>query len=156
MIFFCWGFRYAYDVVGAVFFGKQFGFLEDRHDYGNYIRSVHQAMPILSVVAQAPSYVRPLLLLGAVAVPRLFKAVMAVDQIKKNAIKSASAASANSTAHISSKHDVLSQLLTMVREHAKEAEKEETKEKLLLTRKEVNSEMFTGMYVNHNISNQKK
>lgn len=139
------GFRYAYDVVGTVFFGKQFGFLENSHDYGNYIRSVHQAMPVLSVVAQAPSYVRPVLLLLALLVPRLFRAVMAVEQIKRNAMKSADAALENSAAHIADKHDVLSQLLMIVREHVEEGANRGKEGKLVLTKNEVNSEMFTGM-----------
>ena len=43
-------FRYAFDIIGAVFFGKQFGFMEDRHDHGKYIESVHLAStyPVLT------------------------------------------------------------------------------------------------------------
>lgn len=144
--------RYAYDVVGAVFFGKQFGFLRDGHDYGSYIRSVHQAMPIMSVVAQAPAYVRPVLLVGAMAVPRLFRAVMAVDRIKKNAIVEADEALGDSVASIEERSDVLAQLVAMVREHEKEVggDKGKGREgKMVLTKSEVNSEMFTGMYVDY-------
>lgn len=35
--------RYAFDIIGAVFFGKQFGFMQNRHDHGKYIESVHLA-----------------------------------------------------------------------------------------------------------------
>lgn len=38
-----WLEMYAFDIIGAVFFGKQFGFLENRHDHGKYIESVHLA-----------------------------------------------------------------------------------------------------------------
>jgi hypothetical protein len=76
---------YAYDNTGVVFFGKRFGFMKDRINYGNYVESVHPAMPFFHVLASAPTYARRFLMGGATCIPKLLKAVLAVDGVKKTA-----------------------------------------------------------------------
>lgn len=128
--------RYAYDNIGAVFFGEQFGFLEHSHDHGNYIRAVHLAMPFLSVVTMAPVYLRPFILAGATAIPKLLKAVIAVDGIRRTAVRETKTGMARSAEATSKRYDVLSQLVAIVQEKG---------EKVNFTQKEVTSEMWTGV-----------
>jgi hypothetical protein len=129
-------YRYTFDVIGAVFFGKQFGFLEDSHDYGKYIESVHLAMPFLSVVAMAPHYCRPILMATAVTIPSLLKAVIAVNGIRTISITNTKQQMKNSEDTTSKRRDILAQLLTVVHEKG---------EKVDLSHNDVTAEMWSGM-----------
>ncbi|KAF2801150.1 cytochrome P450 [Melanomma pulvis-pyrius CBS 109.77] len=131
-----WLEMYAFDVIGAVFFGKQFGFLENSHDYGSYIQSVHRAMPFLSVVAMTPHYFRPILMACAVTVPKLLRAVIAVGGIRKIAIQNTNQQMLNTETTTSKRHDILAQLLTIVHEKG---------EKVNLTHNDATAEMWTGI-----------
>jgi hypothetical protein len=111
-----WLEMYAWDNIGVVFFGKQFGFMRDRIDYGNYIESVHQAMPFLNLLASAPGYVRPFLMGGAACVPKLLRAVLAVNNVKKTAEREAYEAQARSEADNAKRVDIDSVLLGVMRE----------------------------------------
>ena len=133
-------FRYTFDNIGAVFFGEAFGFLENSHDHGNYIHAVHLAMPFLSIVTMAPSYLRPFLLIGATTIPKLLKAVLAVDGIRVTAVEETAKGKARSEDATSKRHDILSQLLAIVQEKG---------DKVNFTHNEVTSEMWTGVYVYH-------
>jgi hypothetical protein len=124
--------RYAYDNIGVVFFGKQFGFMQHRVDFGNYIHAVHQAMPLLSVVSHALRYIRPLLLVGAAFVPRLLRAILSVQGIRRTAVRETKRSMAKGDK--TEKFDVLSQLLTIVKSG-----------KAGLSQREVESEMWTGI-----------
>lgn len=129
-----WLEMYAYDNIGSAFFGKPFGFLERSIDYGNYIAAVHKAMPFLSVVSMAPSYARSILMALAVAVPSLLRAVLAVDDIRKTAVRETEEAMARSLdlQH----HDILSRLLKIV---------EDTGVKTGITHHEVTGEMWVAV-----------
>ncbi len=50
--------RYTFDVVGELFFGRQFGFMRDEHDYGQYIKSLDTLLPGIALSAVLPSYIR--------------------------------------------------------------------------------------------------
>ena len=65
--------RFSFDGVGSVFFGEPFRFIQDSVDHGGYIDAVHTAMPLNSVVAMAPSWLRPTLLCCGIAIPKVFK-----------------------------------------------------------------------------------
>ncbi|KAI4910824.1 Cytochrome P450 monooxygenase acrts1 [Alternaria incomplexa] len=113
-----WLEMFSFDSVGAVFFGQPFGFLETSLDYGNYIAAVHTAMPMSSVIAMAPLWCRGYLLQMGVMIPKVFKAIMAVDGIGQTAVRETGVAQekrAEANAHCT---DVLSQLLGIMREKA--------------------------------------
>ncbi|KAI1300897.1 cytochrome P450 oxidoreductase [Xylaria venustula] len=76
-----WFQMYAFDVVGELYFGRMFGFMEKSHDHGNWIESLDLLMPFLCMTAVAPSYMRPLILSSALAIPGSLKALKAVDTI---------------------------------------------------------------------------
>lgn len=119
-----------------MFFGDQFGFLENSCDHGNYIRSIHLAMPFLSVVSNAPVYVRPLLMVGAAAIPKLLKAVLAVDGILKTAIRETKKGMERSAEATSKRYDIISQLLYIAQENGRKAN---------FTHHEVTIEMWTAV-----------
>lgn len=124
----------AYDNIGSVFFGKPFGFLESSTDYRNYISAVHKAMPFLSVVSMAPSYARSVIMVLAAAVPSLLRAVLAVDDIRKTAVRETEETMGRNSGL--QRHDILSRLLKIV---------EGTDVKAGITYHEVTSEMWVAV-----------
>lgn len=73
--------RYAFDVVGELYLGEMFGFLEKNHDHGGWIHSLDLLMPFLCLCAVAPASARPLILASSLFVPGSFKALKAVENI---------------------------------------------------------------------------
>lgn len=73
--------RYAFDVVGELFFGKMFGFMANREDHKSWIACTDTFMPVLCIVAVAPSYARSLIMMSSVLNPVVRKALAAIGQI---------------------------------------------------------------------------
>ena len=78
-------FRYAFDVIGQLFFSRMFGFMRDRKDFGNYIQSLDLLLPIINAACVLPSYVRPVFLIMGAVIPRVFKALICLRNIEKAA-----------------------------------------------------------------------
>lgn len=76
-----WLQMYAFDVIGELYFGKAFGFLEHNHDHGGWMHSMHMLVPFLCMCAAAPAYVRPLILASSLVVPGSLKALKAIENI---------------------------------------------------------------------------
>ncbi|OAG25518.1 cytochrome P450 [Alternaria alternata] len=111
-----WPEMFSFDGVGAVFFGSPFGFLETSSDYGNYIAAVHTAMPLNSVVAMAPLWIRRYLLQVGVMIPKVLKAIIATDGIRQTAVRKTGVAQERTSNANANRTDVLSQLLSIMRE----------------------------------------
>ncbi|KAH6213187.1 hypothetical protein HBI40_217160 [Parastagonospora nodorum] len=111
-----WLEMYCYDNIGVVFFGQQFGFLKDSIDYGGYIAAVHKSMPFLHILASSPAYIRPFLMIGAVAIPSMLKAVTAVDGVRQTAERETYGAQARTEEATAKRVDMTSQMLGIVRE----------------------------------------
>jgi phage protein D len=97
---------------------------------------VHTAMPLNSVVAMAPSWLRPTLLYCGIAIPRVFKAIMAADGIRKTAVRETEIAQARAKRLTSKRTDILSQILSI-----KNAKPDK------LTINDVHVEMWGAVYV---------
>ncbi|KAF2819337.1 cytochrome P450 [Ophiobolus disseminans] len=111
-----WLEMFAYDNIGVVFFGHQFGFLQDSVDYGGYIQAVHKSLPFLGILAMSPAYARPFLMLSAITVPSLLKAVIAVSGVKRLAERETYEAQARAEEARAKRVDMTSQLLGIMRE----------------------------------------
>lgn len=72
---------YAFDVIGELYLGEMFGFLQKNHDHGGWIHSLDLLMPFLCLCAVAPASARPLILASSLFVPGSFKALKAVENI---------------------------------------------------------------------------
>jgi hypothetical protein len=70
-------------------------------------------MPQNSVVAMAPFWLRPALLYCGIAIPRIFKAIMAADGIRKIAVRETEIAQARAKHLTSKRTDILSQILSI-------------------------------------------
>ncbi|KAF5008659.1 hypothetical protein FDECE_5071 [Fusarium decemcellulare] len=56
--------------------------MKDRHDYGNYIRSLDTLLPVLTAASVMPTYLRTPFFLGGAVVPGIFKALKSVKAIE--------------------------------------------------------------------------
>ncbi|KAK5044698.1 hypothetical protein LTR84_010590 [Exophiala bonariae] len=105
-----WLQMYAFDVIGELYFGKMFGFMEQRTDYESYIASLDMLVPLITLAAVAPSYTRPLILVSSIISPAIRKAMKAIDHIATAARSCVATRSMQLAAGESVRRDLLSQL----------------------------------------------
>jgi hypothetical protein len=74
--------RYAFDVIGQLFFSRMFGFLAQAADVRGYIAALDTLMPIVTAAANMPSYLRPFFLMGGAVLPHIRKAMTSVKTIE--------------------------------------------------------------------------
>ncbi|KAL2396868.1 Cytochrome P450 monooxygenase gsfF [Exophiala dermatitidis] len=112
-----WVQMYAFDVIGELYFGRMFGFMETRSDHESWIHSLDLLLPFLCMTAVVPTYVRPLILASSIAVPGSLKAVKAIDTIATAARKCAAKRfSEGKEAKSKDRTDILEQLYTIHQE----------------------------------------
>ena len=75
--------RYAFDVIGQLFFSRMFGFMKNAHDYGGYIHSLDLLIPFIAVACASPAYLRPIVLISGALIPRVSKALKALKHIEE-------------------------------------------------------------------------
>ena len=73
--------RYAFDVVGELFFGAQFGFMENSHDHEGYIAACDALLPVLTAAGMSSPVVRNIILGSSLFSSAARKALKAVDHI---------------------------------------------------------------------------
>lgn len=108
--------RYAFDVIGEIFFGSMFGFLEKSEDHGAFIASLDALMPVLCIAAVAPTYLRPMVMGSAIVIPAAFRAIKAIDGIRKASVTAAGKRKEDLEKGVSDRQDMLRQLFDIVRE----------------------------------------
>lgn len=72
-------------MIGELYLGEMFGFLQNNHEHGGWIGSLDLLMPFLCLCAVAPASARPLILASYLFVPGSFKALKAVEHIGMSA-----------------------------------------------------------------------
>ena len=84
-------YRYAFDVLGELFYGKMFGFMSERADVGNYIKAINSLLPALSIGGTVPSYLTKLFLLSTILFSPSFRgalgAIKHLESASKYAVK---------------------------------------------------------------------
>lgn len=76
-----WLQMYAFDVIGELYFGNMFGFLEQSHDRCRWIQSLDLLQPFMCTSAVAPRLFQPLLLASSSFVPAAREAMKAFEEI---------------------------------------------------------------------------
>lgn len=76
-----WSRFFAYDTVGELFFSKMFGFLRSRHDHLGFMASADYLIPVMTLSALLPTYIRPVFMLTGMLFPSLRKAVAALGTL---------------------------------------------------------------------------
>lgn len=77
-----WWCRYAFDVIGELFFSRKFGFMENAHDHEGYIHALDLLVPFIAVACAMPAYMRPLFLASGAMLPPVFNALGALRHIE--------------------------------------------------------------------------
>jgi hypothetical protein len=93
-----------------------FGFLENSEDHGAFIASLDALMPVLCIAAIAPTYLRPMVMGSAIVIPAAFRAIKAIDGIRKAAVIAAGKRKEDLEKGVSDRQDMLRQLFDIVRE----------------------------------------
>ncbi|KAK3062510.1 hypothetical protein LTS18_003924, partial [Coniosporium uncinatum] len=118
-----WVQMYAFDVVGQLFFSRMFGFMQDKTDYGGYIKSLDLLLPILTASCVLPTYIRPFFLYGGALVPRIFKALGCLTDIEKAADRCiADEQEVRKSGEKTERNDVLESLFNIVRDKGEMAD----------------------------------
>lgn len=73
--------RYAFDVIGELYFGDRFGFLEHSHDHNGWIHSLDLLLPFVVVNGVAPTSLRPLVRILALLIPGGLTGLNAINNI---------------------------------------------------------------------------
>jgi hypothetical protein len=110
-------------VIGELYFGRMFGFMENAHDHGNYIASLDTLMPVVCLNGIAPAYTRPFILGSSIFSANVRRGLKAIDHIAAAAkrcvaqrIQSISSGNANL------RRDILHQLLEITQSKGKEVD----------------------------------
>lgn len=114
--------RYAFDVIGELYFGRMFGFMENSHDHGSWIRSLDLLMPFVCMTAVAPSYFRPLILASAFVVPGSLSALKALDTIATASRSCVAKRFGDGSKTSEHRTDILEQLYSIHRERGEKVE----------------------------------
>ncbi|KAL4925300.1 cytochrome P450 [Aspergillus undulatus] len=77
-----WTQWYALDVIGSLFFGQQFGFMRDEHDFDNYILSMDTLMPPMTVMCLLPEFLMNFQPILGLFLPRVRNAAHGFDEIR--------------------------------------------------------------------------
>ena len=80
-----WLQMYAFDVIGELYFGRMFGFMETGKDYHSLIHSLDVLNPLLASLAVSATYARPLIQLSAIAFSSIRSALKSIDHVVQTA-----------------------------------------------------------------------
>jgi hypothetical protein len=115
--------RYAYDVIGELYFSKMFGFLEAGADHLGYIDGVDDLIPVQFLAGNMPTYVRSLFMLTGILFPKVRGALKALGNLTDatNAMLKDRVAALQSDAEPEAQRaDVLGKLLDISHKRGKE------------------------------------
>lgn len=75
--------RYAFDVLGELFYGKMFGFMSERTDIGNYMKAIDTLLPAFAIGGTVPSYLTKMYLVSTILFsPSVRGALGAIKHLK--------------------------------------------------------------------------
>ncbi|KAH7389610.1 pisatin demethylase [Phaeosphaeria sp. MPI-PUGE-AT-0046c] len=140
-----WLEMFAYDVIGRVLYGEMLGFLETGTDIGRWMESVTHALPLLHIAATAPKYMLAPIMITTMLIPGMAKNFSAVGEITAQAKRKTEdrmkeeegeAGSQDIRGSKSQRHDVMSQLFTIM--HARGSE-------VGFTHREITLESWAGI-----------
>jgi hypothetical protein len=132
--------RYAYDVIGELYFSKMFGFLEAGGDHLGYIDATDDLIPVQFLAGIMPTYVRSLFMLTGILLPKVRGALKALGNLTDatKAMLKDRVAALQSDSKEPPRADILGKLLDISHKRGKELDFELD---------DVKMESFGGLYV---------
>jgi hypothetical protein len=82
-------YRYTFDVLGELFFGKMFGYMKERTDIGNCMKAIDALLPAYTISGIVPSYLSKLCLSSTVLFSPSIRGAMGAVKLLDNASKTA-------------------------------------------------------------------
>ncbi|KAF2685873.1 cytochrome P450 [Lentithecium fluviatile CBS 122367] len=76
-----WTWRFTYDVIGELFFGKAYGFLEQERDIDNLMAAAAAVAPFEGMMGMAPTWLKPFMW-WMLAIPNIARGVMNFQKVK--------------------------------------------------------------------------
>ena len=77
--------RYTFDVIGELFFGRHFGFMEKSHDHEGWMEVLENLLPVMGLNGVVPSYLRSTMLITALFGPKIRKGMAGMNTVVKAA-----------------------------------------------------------------------
>jgi hypothetical protein len=76
-----WTWRYTYDIIGELFFGKMYGFLDQERDIDNLMAAAAAVAPFEGMMGMAPTWLKPFMV-WMIAIPNIARGVMNFQKVK--------------------------------------------------------------------------
>jgi len=130
-----WTWRYTFDIVGTLFFGKPYGFLEKESDIDNMMAAADAVAPFEGMMGMAPPWMRPLMV-WMLAIPNIARGVMYFQAVKIKSRKIISDRLSEIENQKETRPDMVGKMLRVVSEKG---------DKVDWTREDVEQECFVAM-----------
>ncbi|KAF9889442.1 hypothetical protein FE257_007344 [Aspergillus nanangensis] len=119
-----WARMYAYDVIGELYFSKMFGFLKAGRDHLGFMASTDTLIPVMTLSAIMPTYVRSLFMFGGILFPRVRNALAALGNLTKASESAVEdrLAQRGTGSEIAERADVLNKVLDIYHQNGKKAD----------------------------------
>ena len=114
--------RYAYDVIGRLLYGHDFGFLEQKMDVNGYIDSIERSLPLLVFAAVGPTYLRTPILIAGIFIPGILPALKALDKLKAQACALVERRKKAFLENGQKESDIMNQLFRIIQERGSEVD----------------------------------
>ena len=73
--------RYTFDVIGELFFGRHFGFMEKSHDHEGWMEMLENLFPVNALNGVIPSFLRNVTLVIALFNPAIRKGIAGMNTL---------------------------------------------------------------------------
>lgn len=105
-------YRYAFDVLGELFYGKMFGFMHENRDIGGYMKAIDSLLPAFTIGGTLPSYLTKLYFLSTVIIsPSVRGALGAVKQIEEASKTAVERRKQELAAEKDNRHDIIRKMI---------------------------------------------
>lgn len=108
-----WAQWYAFDVIGALYFSSMFGFMRERSDHQDYIKSLDVLLPTLCATSVMPSYIRSLFLYLGLFLSSARRSLAALQNIEEASANCVKKRLCSEEEKPSAREDILGKLLSI-------------------------------------------
>jgi hypothetical protein len=108
-----WTWRFTYDIIGELFFGKAYGFLDQERDIDNLMAAAAAVAPFEGMMGMAPSWLNPFMV-WMLAIPSIARGVMNFRKVKAVGKKVVAERLRAVQSHAETRTDMLGKMLKIV------------------------------------------
>ena len=111
-----WTWRFTYDIIGELFFGKAYGFLEQERDIDNLMAAAAAVAPFEGMMGVAPTWLTPFMV-WMLAIPNIARGVMNMQKVKVTGKKVVADRMREVESQEQTRKDMLGKMLSIVWEN---------------------------------------